>query len=455
MAFQSSVLRDGEWVTETVNFQDALKASTAPKSNPKPRAGPPVCGVLTRTLIESPVVHWVLPVWIRSRSHNDVAFVGDHFVQISELRDDGQVHEVIRKADFGSRIRNALVLGTPPEGGPDGTASSVIKTEDTDILMQDASKPHETDARQPLPPQLLVLILESCDMVFLSVQELPDHTPEFVTIKYENPRNLKFLGYHFTINPSSRYIAAGSAEGAFMLYELETLANMSAQYQSHGYYQPVKNIKVRTADGIIHKLEFLHPRPEDDHHIILLLIIVRREAIRGSQTSRMVVYDWELSDNVKSVLKIEKAGMPLPKEHRMPLMIIPLRINTAFIAVSEHAIGIVKNAFVGHTEFDILEIHSPNQTNLHHGAAGPLWTAWARPFRLNKYFEKTDIIYLAREDGVIAHIELDSKDLLPSVTTVGTIGTAISTAFTTAYDVFSDVFIIGGESGPGGIWKVN
>ncbi|KAJ4193419.1 hypothetical protein NW755_003411 [Fusarium falciforme] len=454
MAFQSSVLRDGEWVTETVNFQDALKASTAPKTNPKPRAEPPVCGVLTRTLIESPVVHWVLPVWIRSRSHNDVAFVGDHFVQISELRDDGQAHEVIRKADFGSRIRNALVLGTPPEGGPDGTASSVIKTEDADILMQDAPKPHEGNARQPLPPQLLVLILESSDMVFLFVRELPDHTLEFVTTKYESPRNLKYLGYHFIINPSSRYIAAGSAEGAFIIYELETLANMSTQYQLQGYYQPVKNLKVRIADGIIHKLEFLYPRPEDDYHIILLIIIVRREAIRGSHISRMVVYDWEASDDVEGILKLEKAGTPLPKEHRMPLMIIPLRINTAFIAVSEHAIGIVKNAFTGQTSFDTLETHSPSQTNLHHGAAGPLWTAWARPFRLNKYFEKTDIIYLAREDGVIAHIELDSADLLPSVTTVGTISTNISTAFTTAYDVFSDVFIIGGESGPGGIWKL-
>lgn len=321
--------------------------------------------------------------------------------------------------------------------------------------MQDAPKPHEGNARQPLPPQLLVLILESSDMVFLFVRELPDHTLEFVTTKYESPRNLKYLGYHFIINPSSRYIAAGSAEGAFIIYELETLANMSTQYQLQGYYQPVKKLKVRIADGIIHKLEFLYPRPEDDYHIILLIIIVRREAIRGSHISRMVVYDWEASDDVEGILKLEKAGTPLPKEHRMPLMIIPLRINTAFIAVSEHAIGIVKNAFTGQTSFDTLETHSPSQTNLHHGAAGPLWTAWARPFRLNKYFEKTDIIYLAREDGVIAHIELDSANLLPSVTTVGTISTNISTAFTTAYDVFSDVFIIGGESGPGGIWKVN
>lgn len=94
MAFQSSVLRDGEWVTETVNFQDALKASTTPKTNPKPRAEPPVCGVLTRTLIESPVVHWVLPVWIRSRSHNDVAFIGVSLVSLCESCDNFKCSEL-------------------------------------------------------------------------------------------------------------------------------------------------------------------------------------------------------------------------------------------------------------------------------------------------------------------------------------------------------------------------
>lgn len=77
MAFQSSVLRDGQWVTETVNIQDALKASIAPKATPSaPRPEPPKCGVVSRTLIESPVVNRIYPVRIRSESHNDIAFVG-------------------------------------------------------------------------------------------------------------------------------------------------------------------------------------------------------------------------------------------------------------------------------------------------------------------------------------------------------------------------------------------
>ncbi|KAF5656065.1 putative FUN12-general translation factor eIF2 [Fusarium sp. NRRL 25303] len=487
MAFQSSVLRDGEWVTQTVNFQDALNASsTTPKAASDPSLKAPECGILSRTVIESPVVHWILPVCLRSRSHNDIAFIGDRFVQISELRDDGQVHEVIRKADFGTRIRNAIVLGGPPKGDIPDAAAASTKTEGADVPMKDVAEASEANEaneaketkeikeaeeakeasegeegkgakeakeKRALPPQLLVLMLETGDAVFLFIQELFDGTLRFETTTFESPRNLQFLGYHLSIDPSSRYMSAGSAEGGFIVYELESLSHMKSQYEDGGSLKPVKSTRVRITQGVIHKMEFLYPRPEDDYHIILLLIIVRREVSKQAHVSRMVVYDWELGDELTAVFRSEK-GTPLPKEHRMPLMIIPLKVNTAFLAVSEHSIGIVKNAFTGQTSFDTLETHSPQQTKLHHGAAEPLWTTWARPFRINIYLEKMDVIYLAREDGVIAHIEIDSRDLVPTVMTLGTISTNITTAFTTAYDVFSDVLITGGDSGPGGIWKV-
>jgi hypothetical protein len=363
------------------------------------------------------------------------------------------VHEVIRKADFGTRIRNAIVLGGPPKGDIPGAATASIKTEDADVSMQDVAQASKADANRVLSPQLLVLMLETGDAVFLFIQERPEGTLQFVTTKFQSPRNLQFLGYHLSIDPSSRYMSAGSAEGGFIIYELESLFNMSSQFKSCGSITPVKSTRVRVTQGVIHKMEFLYPRPEDDYHIILLLIIVRREASKQAHVSRMVVYDWELGDELNTVFRSEK-GTPLPKEHRMPLMIIPLKVNTAFLAVSEHSIGIVKNAFTGQTSFDTLETHSPQQTKLHHGAAEPLWTTWARPFRINIYLEKMDVIYLAREDGVIAHIEIDSRDLVPTVMTLGTISTNITTAFTTAYDVFSDVLITGGDSGPGGIWKV-
>ncbi|KAF5638906.1 thermotolerance [Fusarium tjaetaba] len=459
MAFQSSVLRDGEWVTQTVNFQDALKASsTTAKAAENPSLKAPECGILSRTVIESPVVHWILPVCLRSLSHNDIAFIGDRFVQISELRDDGQVHEVIRKADFGTRIRNAIVLGAPPKRDIPGATAAATKTEEAKEASEgkegeEGKKGKETKEKRVLPPQLLVIMLETGDAVFLFIQEGFDGILRFETTTFESPRNLQFLGYHLSIDPSSRYMSAGSAEGGFVVYELNSLSHMKSQYEDCGCLKPVKSIRVRITQGVIHKMEFLHPRLEDDYHIILLLIIVRREVSKQAHVSRMVVYDWELGDELTAVFRSEK-GTPLPKEHRMPLMIIPLKVNTAFLAVSEHSIGIVKNAFTGQTSFDTLETHYPQQTKLHHGAAEPLWTTWARPFRINLYLEKMDVVYLAREDGVIAHIEIDSRDLVPTVMTLGTISTNITTAFTTAYDVFSDVLITGGDSGPGGIWKV-
>ena len=85
MAFQSSVYRDGQWVTETVNLEDALRVSAAPKPTAAPRPKPPVCGLLSRTVIESPVVHWALSVRLRSHSHNDVAFVGVSPLYFSRL----------------------------------------------------------------------------------------------------------------------------------------------------------------------------------------------------------------------------------------------------------------------------------------------------------------------------------------------------------------------------------
>lgn len=355
-----------------------------------------------------------------------------------------------------------MVLGAVPQGKTDQITPGFVKTEDADALMQDFPKLYGNDDPQPsppkLPPQLLVLMLETGQAVFLFVREKSDGGFEFVTASYECPTNLKFLGFHLSIDPTSRYMAAASAEGAFMVYELETMDTMITQFQRHGTFQPVKNYCIRSTRGIIHKMEFLHPRPEDDYHIILLLIIIRREinsqTERSHNASRLVVYDWELGEQIQGVFQKEKTGMRLPDEHRMPLILIPLRFNAAFFAVSEHSIGIIKNVFEGPPEFELLRTDTPGQTKLHHGTAEPLWTAWARPFRLDQYFKKTDVVYLAREDGVIVHIEIDSTDLLPSVTNVGTISTNISGAFTTAFDVFSDVLITGGDSGPGGIWKV-
>jgi len=78
MSFQTYEYRDGQYHSRTVGLEDVLKAQPT-VSRPDPEVEdslPPACGVLTRTIIESPVVHWILPARLRPGNHNDVAFVG-------------------------------------------------------------------------------------------------------------------------------------------------------------------------------------------------------------------------------------------------------------------------------------------------------------------------------------------------------------------------------------------
>ncbi|KAH7137122.1 mono-functional DNA-alkylating methyl methanesulfonate N-term-domain-containing protein [Dactylonectria estremocensis] len=320
--------------------------------------------------------------------------------------------------------------------------------------MQDATKPHGAERLPSLPPQMLVLVLENGDGVFMFIRERTDRSLEFITTKYKNPTGLAYLGYHLCMSPTSSYMVTGSIQSAFVVYELESLKELNAQYMLKGSFNPVRSIRLRQFRGSILHMKFLHPRPQDQFHIIVLLLIARMEGPNGLPSTRMIYWEWELGDELKTVFATEKSGARLPEEHQVPLLLIPLRFNSAFCIVSEHCIGIVNCALDDPHSFETLHNNPPSQTELHHGAAGPLWTAWARPFRRQKYFENTDIIYLAREDGVLVHIEIEASGMMPQVTNVGAVGTNISTAFTTAYDVFADVFVIGGNSGPGGIWKL-
>lgn len=80
MAFETRVMRNGAWVTETVSLQDALKAYNEPLNGEQKREDPvyePVsCGILTRTIAHSPKLNQVLPVRLRSKRYNDIVFVG-------------------------------------------------------------------------------------------------------------------------------------------------------------------------------------------------------------------------------------------------------------------------------------------------------------------------------------------------------------------------------------------
>lgn len=372
-------------------------------------------------------------------------------MQINELRDGGELHPVLRKKDFGSRIRNACVIGSTSmhgEGAEDDFGLGHLKQEDNDVDMAGTLDSEVDATRATLPPQLLLLILESGLFIFMFIRHHKNGL-EFVTSTYRHQtKALGDLGFHVTVDPKSHYLAVGDVHNKFVVYELESWETLHLQYQQGEEISPLKDIYSRPIQGVLHDLVFLHPRPQDDYHVILLLIVVR------SQSTSMILYDWEQGDDLRQVLAERKPSHRLPEEHAVPLFIVPLTTRSSFLLVSEDSMGLCKDPLQGPPTFEKVNCEAPPPTEYYHGQASPLWVAWDRPVRRREYYAENDNVYLAREDGAIVFLECNLNDVTGATMNVGNCDCTISRAFTTMYDAFNDVAIMAGEAGFGAICQV-
>ncbi|AEO55429.1 hypothetical protein MYCTH_59585 [Thermothelomyces thermophilus ATCC 42464] len=143
----------------------------------------------------------------------------------------------------------------------------------------------------------------------------------------------------------------------------------------------------------------------------------------------------------------------MPVEHQMPLLLIPLTTQSAFLTISADHIALCTECLHGPPIFDTIEMAAHPPTVNHRGRQRPLWTAWARPFRLRSYSKNRDCIYLAREDGVVLFMEADQDNALTSHF-LDPFPCNISGAFACLFDRSTDVLVLGSDSGPGGYWKI-
>lgn len=77
--FQTSTLVDGAWVARDVDPMTVLQHHQQldnDKDVPDDIVEAPEYGILTRTIVQSPIFHWVLPIRLRGISENAVAFIG-------------------------------------------------------------------------------------------------------------------------------------------------------------------------------------------------------------------------------------------------------------------------------------------------------------------------------------------------------------------------------------------
>ncbi|KAL5316563.1 hypothetical protein ACEPPN_015612 [Leptodophora sp. 'Broadleaf-Isolate-01'] len=466
MALATSSLVDGEWVTRTLDVNTVLRhydqqdrdAVTTLKEVERA----PNLGLLTQTVIRSPLVHWILPIRLRDKESIDVAFIGDDFVQIKELRSDGLLWDVIRKEDFGARIRNARVVGSVKayERDPDVLAQYAhVKTENagSDFQMSGGDIPTHSTSRVTylLPPQCLLLQLDTGDSVFLTLNRSGNDKLEFVASKHRVSKPMLKLqpGMHLAVDPSSRYMVVGCSESVFAIYSLHSRDSLKRQCIETSSPKHVESETQIYPGGVILKMEFLYPAADDDHHIILLLLAI----LKGK--TRMLLYEWEAGMDLKNIKARSSRGYLLDKPRQVPLLLIPLTIKSSFILVYEASMAVCQGILHGTPKMTYFNDKVYEPTAFHHGSGNPLWTSWTRPSRLESHKVTRDDLFIAREDGLVKFLEIDSEDedFVTADNNIGELGANCGMALASLdypnKDAKSgDLFVMGGDASSGGTY---
>lgn len=172
---------------------------------------PPSIGLLSRTAVRSPTVHWILPGRIRHKDKADVIFIGENFVHIKELLPNSQLEDpnfhledVCTKTDFDHKILSAKVIGYHVDDLMSGSDFESRRpkrqvTDDGDTEMASVS-----DERAQLPPQMLVLSMDSNELVFLYASEDDSGNINFIHSRRALPGGVSLLeryGRHMAIDP--------------------------------------------------------------------------------------------------------------------------------------------------------------------------------------------------------------------------------------------------------------
>jgi hypothetical protein len=139
---------------------------------------PEVVGILSQSLHPSPTIRLIVPARIRSKTQNDVVFVGENFIQLREFLPTGQLADVTAKVDLGSQILSAKAISSKAWTQADPYIDEIIKQELDDDYYEVNSAEQEA-----FPPQLLVVSTVACSIVFLFAKNRGPGVVEFVCAK--------------------------------------------------------------------------------------------------------------------------------------------------------------------------------------------------------------------------------------------------------------------------------
>ena len=159
--------------------------------------------------------------------------------------------------------------------------------------------------------------------------------------------------------------------------------------------------------------------------------------------------------------QLKASVQSVPRDERLPLLLVPLQHLTAFMVVYEKQIALYTDLLTGtpHRHVQRLEeVKDPEEIGI--SGRMPVWVQWARPMRkiTDKFTTDHDGIFLCREDGVVQYLSLlNGEHMLDSKQKAGRLSINVNTAFA-VLEVApnkADVFAAGGDMSEGGLWRTD
>jgi hypothetical protein len=376
-------------------------------------------GVLTRTIVRSPVCKFILHARVRHPDLNDVVFVGEDFIHVKQVKHNGDLchlEHVATKDDFGTRIKAAKTFTVDPNSTQN--EDDFIKTEPTDS--------HTRHAKSKLPPQLVVLTLESDDLLFLYLKDDGTGVLEFVhqpcpMPSYDNA--IHQTGDHLAVDPSSRALAVAANEKEVVIYSSKPTDQLQHELGTdHPNWCPVSSQRLLTVSGVIQHIEFLHPPVKDPDHIILLVVLI------DQRRTKALWIDWYGNTKLKHVSVHPAQPIDAPKA--VSNLLIPVR-DAAFLMVTGSEMKLHKDILSGSMRSLSLDATAQMTDSPGQSPRNPVWTSWCRPLR-NRTMQD-DVFYLLREDGLVLLVTITNIDTIHT-THAGNIGCHAGSAFASLGD---------------------
>ncbi|KAF9885804.1 hypothetical protein FE257_012386 [Aspergillus nanangensis] len=370
-------------------------------------------GLLSHTLIQSPIIQWILPARLRGKHQNDVIFVGERSLQIKEAVSGVHLKEVTSKSDFDTQIMAAKVIN--------------VGTELPDV-----------------PPQILCLSLASKELVFLFYS---NKSAQFIHYRRPLPNDVSTFerfGRNIAVEPRSRAVAVSAACDYFGVFILKSPPVLQSQ-MAEDQLTPIAEERFFRVDGDIIFMDFLYPKPEESNKIILLLLVAQ------NQITHAICYEWDAQSPIKQASPRVIRRL-LPFEDRLPTILIPLTKASSFMLITTTTMTVYKNKLDPRQQPRRypLHLHVPDRES----HRSPLWTRWARPLRNAVYNQKHDDIYLCREDGQVFYLGIGNGGEVENQAHLGQLCCDVDAAFD-ILDIENeggDLLLAAGTSGDGGLF---